>query len=170
MRARALTFAGHARTSTDARARVYRSDSDSCSSNSYRRNDGFSFCQSAFLLPREQVDRPLFPRFSQRSYLRSCHTRAMKCRVTSRVQMMMRITLIVGVAVVHASPIEPLPSSLLGGIGNVANTATNFRKSISRCQSLDIAKFYLLLKYFIYLQKIFSKHLENIKIKILKNQ
>jgi len=74
--------------------------------------------------------------FRGRSYLRSCHTRTMKCRVTSRVPTMMRIALVVGVTVVHASPAEPLPSSLLG---NVANTATNFRKLISRRQSHDIA-------------------------------
>lgn len=53
----------------------------------------------------------------------------MKCRLTSRVPRMMRIALVLGVAVVHASPAEPLPSSLLGGIGNVANTATNFLTS-----------------------------------------
>ncbi|XP_011171964.2 uncharacterized protein LOC105204553 isoform X2 [Solenopsis invicta] len=53
----------------------------------------------------------------------------MKCRLTSRVPRMMRIALVLGVAVVHASPAEPLPSSLLSGIGNVANTATNFLTS-----------------------------------------
>ncbi|XP_024870264.1 uncharacterized protein LOC112453640 isoform X1 [Temnothorax curvispinosus] len=58
----------------------------------------------------------------------------MKCRVTSRVPTMIRIALVVGVAVVHASPAEPLPSSLLGGIGNVANTATNFLTGVVQRQ------------------------------------
>ncbi|XP_011881217.1 PREDICTED: uncharacterized protein LOC105569392 isoform X1 [Vollenhovia emeryi] len=53
----------------------------------------------------------------------------MRCRVTSQVPTMMRIALVVGVAMVHASPVEPLPSILLDGIGTVANTATNFLTS-----------------------------------------
>lgn len=154
-----LTFAELVLLQTHVHACTAGATVTRAAANSYRRNYGFSFCQSAFLLPRERVDRPLFlrfPRFPRWSYLRSCHTRAMKYHVTSRAPMMMRIALIVGMAVVHASPVEPLPSIILGGIGNVANTATNFRKSSSRCHSLDVAKFYLLLKYFIYLQKILA--------------
>lgn len=75
-----------------------------------------------------------FPRFSA-IYLREKQAviapRTMKCRrtaTTCRMSTMIRIAL-VGIAVVHASPTEPLPSTLLNGIGNVANSATNFRKS-----------------------------------------
>ncbi|XP_067217342.1 uncharacterized protein [Linepithema humile] len=53
----------------------------------------------------------------------------MKCHATSRVLTMMCIVLAVEVAVEHTSATEPLPSALLGGIGNVANTATNFLTS-----------------------------------------
>ncbi|XP_020282128.1 uncharacterized protein LOC109853943 isoform X2 [Pseudomyrmex gracilis] len=52
----------------------------------------------------------------------------MKCgrtATTCRASTMIRIAL-VGIAVVHALPTEPLPSTLLDGIGNVANSATNF--------------------------------------------
>ncbi|KYM81367.1 hypothetical protein ALC53_08135 [Atta colombica] len=56
----------------------------------------------------------------------------MKCRVTRQVPTMMRIALVM--AMVHASPAEPLPSSLLGGIGNVANTATNFLTGVVQWQ------------------------------------
>lgn len=141
VRVRALTFAGHAGTSTYARARVYKQKrwSDLCSSKRYRRNNVFHLV-SQLSCSHESGSIGLFFRVFHGSYLRSCHTWTMKCRVMNRVSTMMHIALVVGVAVVHTSPAEPLPSSLLG---NVANTATNFRKSISRYQSLDIAKFYL---------------------------
>lgn len=97
----------------------------------------FSSCQSVFLLPRELVDRPIFRAFrifrddreSMASRTMSLVSRTMKCRATRRA---LTITICIALqVVVHASPAEPLPSTLLDGIGNVANTATNFRESIS---------------------------------------
>lgn len=72
--------------------------------------------------------------------------------------MTMCIVLAVEVVVERALATEPLPSVLLGGIGNVANTATNFRKSISISVSipsrLNIYRiFYTLGEIFYYEEK-----------------
>lgn len=99
-----------------------------------------SVSQSVFLLPRERVDRPVCSAFSVTIYgdvFRDAPTAggtmslgpgAIKHRATRRA-LTLAICIILEV-VVHASPAEPLPSTLLDGIGNVANSATNFRESI----------------------------------------
>lgn len=58
------------------------------------------------------------------------HARTMKYRVTSQLPTRMMCVVVLTMTGASASPTEPLPSALLGGIGNVANTATNFRESI----------------------------------------
>lgn len=58
------------------------------------------------------------------------HATTMKYRVMSRLPRTMMCVVVLAMTGATASPTEPLPSALLGGIGNVANTATNFRESI----------------------------------------
>ncbi|XP_014486165.1 PREDICTED: uncharacterized protein LOC106750365 isoform X2 [Dinoponera quadriceps] len=57
---------------------------------------------------------------------------SIKCRAARRV---LTITICIVLQVmVHASPTEPLPSILLDGIGNVANSATNFLTGVMQRQ------------------------------------
>lgn len=127
----------HART--HARGKQEGVDSFTAAVNSI---DGFSSCQSAFLLPRERVDRPLFRARVSRADLPvyeravTTHARTMKYRVMSRLPTTMMCVVVLAMTEATASPTEPLPSVLLGGIGNVANTATNFRESIQMTISM----------------------------------
>ncbi|XP_011153115.1 uncharacterized protein LOC105191425 isoform X1 [Harpegnathos saltator] len=52
----------------------------------------------------------------------------------TRRTLALAICIVLEVVVVHASPAEPLPSTLLNGIGNVANSATNFLTGVVRRQ------------------------------------
>lgn len=76
----------------------------------------------------------VFPHFSA-----TCLVRIVKCHCgknselsmkyhTKMIRRVILMTFITFGVVHHASPTESLPSTLLGGIGNVANSATNFRK------------------------------------------
>lgn len=137
VRARALTFAGHARICTHARASRSGGDSNRAAANATGATTVFHLVSQSSCSHESGSIGTFSAFFRGELVYRSCNTRSMKCRITSRVPTMMRIALVVGVAVMNASLAEPLPSSLLDGIGNVANTATNFRKSISQCQSLS---------------------------------
>lgn len=124
---------GHARTSTHACDKQKESDCTAAVNST----NGFSSCQSAFLLPRERVERSLFRAFFRTSDLvyvsvRDTYlsrARTMKYRVTRLPTTMMCVVGVV-LRMASTSPAEPLPSVLLDGIGNVANSATNFRELI----------------------------------------
>lgn len=131
---------GHARTSTHARDKAEGVGLVYGSSKLYRRFFILSVSLPASTGAGRTVSFPRVFRTSDLVYVSVWDTylsraRTMKYRVSRFPTTVMCVVGVV-LRMASTSPAEPLPSILLDGIGNVANSATNFRELIQMSISI----------------------------------